>query len=150
MISSIEWRAAAVDVAGEGFCTLMCLDRGNGAPLELWLRTNAGTVMSTFVEGTMASLVSVWPEAVMKEREIHESFGVQFDNSESHVPLVYPEGSPLFGTYPMLKSRLLAARNTIAWPGAKEPGDSNSSPSRRKSLPMGVVADAAAHQGELI
>jgi NADH-quinone oxidoreductase subunit C len=150
MISSIEWGAAAAEVTDEGFCTLMCLDRGNGAPLELWLRTNAGTVISSIVEGTVASLVSVWPEAVMKEREIHESFGVQFDNAESHVPLVFTENSPLFGTHPMLKSRLLAARNNVAWPGAKEPGDSNSSPSRRKSLPMGVVADVVAHQGELI
>ena len=150
MIPSVEWRAAAAEVADEGFCMLMCLDRGNGAPLELWLRTNSGTVLTTTVTDIAQSLASVWQEAVIKQREIHESFGVRFDDAESHVPLVFPEGSPLFGTHPMLKSRLLASRNNVAWPGAKEPGDSHSSPSRRKSLPMGVVADATAHEGTFL
>ena len=75
MIDVDVWSEAASELAAEGFCMLMCLDRGAGAPLELWLRTNAGSVLVTTVSDSPVPSVShVWPEAVMKEREIHEMF----------------------------------------------------------------------------
>lgn len=149
MIESKDWRATAARVVDEGLCMLMCVDRGNAAALELWLRTDAGTVLSCAVDGVAQSLMDVWPDAVVREREIHEMFGVRFDNAASHEPLVFQPGHPLYGVYPLVKSRLLRQRNDVAWPGAKDPSDASTSPSRRKTLPAGVV-DASSFEGELI
>ena len=149
MIDVRMWAEAASELAAEGFCMLMCLDRGAGAPLELWLRTNAGSVLvTTITDSPVPSVSHVWPEAAMKEREIHEMFGVEFD--ASHSPLLFPEGHPLQGVFPLLKTRALRNRNEVAWPGTKDPSDSGSSPSRRKSLPVGVVMDTQSFEGELI
>lgn len=148
MIPSAEWQEAARAVQAEGFCMLMCLDRGNGQPLELWLRTESGTVLTTTAEVEVPSLSSVWPEAKIKEREIHEAFGVHFDLADSHAPLLLSEA--VRNKNPMRKSVLLASRNEVPWPGAKDPSDSSTSPSRRKSLPMGVVSDMSAHDGEFL
>ena len=55
------------------------------------------------------------------------------------VPLLLPDG---FEGHPLRKDFVLAARAAKAWPGAKEPGesdgDAHSSPSRRKTRPPGV------------
>lgn len=97
-------------------------------------------------DGTeLPSLTSVWPGAAWHERETHEMFGLVFDGfddgtGEGLRPLLLPDG---FEGTPLRKSFELAARAAKVWPGAKEPGESDSagtgrSPGRRKVAPPGV------------
>jgi NADH-quinone oxidoreductase subunit C len=91
---------------------------------------------------TVASATGVWPGAAWHERETHEMFGVEFAGFEDGTgmglrPLLLPDG---FEGTPLRKSFVLAARASKPWPGAKEPGesDTHAAPSRRKTLPPGV------------
>jgi NADH-quinone oxidoreductase subunit C len=91
---------------------------------------------------TVASATSIWPGAAWHERETHEMFGVEFTGFEDGTgmglrPLLLPDG---FEGTPLRKSFVLAARASKPWPGAKEPGesDTHASPSRRRLLPPGV------------
>ena len=99
----------------------------------------------TNAAGRLASLTAVWPGVAWHERETFEMFGLAFDGYDdgSGYPLrslLLPEG---FEGHPLRKSFVLAARVSKAWPGAKEPGESEgSAPSRRKTMPPGVP-DAA-------
>jgi NADH-quinone oxidoreductase subunit C len=95
---------------------------------------------------SVGTATEVWPGAAWHERETHEMFGVDFSGFEDGTgmglrPLLLPDG---FEGTPLRKSFVLAARASKPWPGAKEPGESDtrSSPSRRKLLPPGVP-DAA-------
>ncbi len=91
----------------------------------------------------LASLTSLWPGVAWHERETFEMFGVGFDDyaDDSGLalrPLLLPDG---FEGTPLRKSFVLAARASKAWPGAKEPGESDAGPpvpGRRKTLPPGV------------
>ena len=90
----------------------------------------------------VASATDVWRGAAWHERETHEMFGLDFDGFDDGSgrglrPLLLPDG---FEGTPLRKSFVLAARASKAWPGAKEPGesDAHASPSRRKTLPPGV------------
>jgi len=90
----------------------------------------------------LPSLTSVWPGVAWHERETYEMFGVSFDGFDDGSglglrPLLLPEG---FEGTPLRKSFVLATRAVKAWPGAKEPGesDAHAAPSRRKTLPPGV------------
>lgn len=92
--------------------------------------------------GRLASLTPVWPGTAWHERETFEMFGLEFDGFDDGSPrplrpLLLPEG---FEGHPLRKSFVLAARASKPWPGAKEPGesDSHAAPSRRKTLPPGV------------
>ncbi|WP_256862315.1 NADH-quinone oxidoreductase subunit C [Microbispora sp. GKU 823] len=68
-------------------------------------------------------------------------FGVVFDGHPDLRPLLLPDG---FEGHPLRKDFVLAARVAKAWPGAKEPGESDhGSPSRRRMLPPGVPPDWA-------
>jgi NADH-quinone oxidoreductase subunit C len=91
---------------------------------------------------TVASATAVWPGAAWHERETHEMFGVEFTGFDDGTgmglrPLLLPDG---FEGTPLRKSFVLAARASKPWPGAKEPGesDTHASPSRRRLLPPGV------------
>ncbi len=91
---------------------------------------------------TLDSLTAVWAGVAWHERETFEMFGVDFtgfeDGSDLGLrPLLLPEG---FEGTPLRKSFMLAARASKPWPGAKEPGesDSHAAPSRRKVTPPGV------------
>ena len=90
----------------------------------------------------VASATGGWRGAAWHERETHEMFGLDFDGFDDGTgrglrPLLLPDG---FEGTPLRKSFVLAARASKAWPGAKEPGesDAHASPSRRKTLPPGV------------
>ena len=88
--------------------------------------------------GRVASLTGVWPGANWHERETFEMFGVVFDGHPNLVPLLLPEG---FEGHPLRKEFVLASRVAKAWPGAKEPGESDrdtGAPGRRRMLPPGV------------
>ncbi|WP_326819541.1 NADH-quinone oxidoreductase subunit C [Streptosporangium sp. NBC_01756] len=87
----------------------------------------------------LPSAVGVFRGADWHERETFEMFGVVFEGHPNLVPLLLPDG---FEGFPLRKDFVLAARVAKAWPGAKEPGESDhGSPSRRKTLPPGVPAD---------
>ena len=111
--------------------------QGRGKLRRLLLRTRVANA-----DGRLASLTDVWPGVAWHERETFEMFGLEFDGFDDGSgrplrPLLLPEG---FEGHPLRKSFVLAARVSKPWPGAKEPGesDSHAAPSRRKALPPGV------------
>ncbi|MHA6760676.1 NADH-quinone oxidoreductase subunit C [Streptacidiphilus sp. PAMC 29251] len=75
------------------------------------------------------------------ERETHEMFGIDFPGHPHLAPLLLPDG---FEGHPLRKEFVLAARVAKAWPGAKEPGESDhgsaegAPAARRRMLPPGV------------
>ncbi|MFD5516196.1 NADH-quinone oxidoreductase subunit C [Streptomyces sp. NPDC127066] len=84
----------------------------------------------------LPSAVTVYAGAAWHERETHEMFGVTFEGHPGLDPLLLPEG---FEGHPLRKDFVLAARVAKAWPGAKEPGESeHGGPKRRQMLPPGV------------
>ncbi|MBW5426180.1 NADH-quinone oxidoreductase subunit C, partial [Streptomyces sp. BG9H] len=84
----------------------------------------------------LASAVGVYAGAAWHERETHEMFGVTFEGHPGLTPLLLPEN---FEGHPLRKDFVLAARVAKAWPGAKEPGESeHGGPKRRQMLPPGV------------
>ncbi|MER6417585.1 NADH-quinone oxidoreductase subunit C [Streptomyces sp. NPDC001137] len=85
---------------------------------------------------TLASAVGVYAGAAWHERETHEMFGVVFEGHPALDHLLLPE---TFEGHPLRKDFVLAARVAKAWPGAKEPGESDhGGPKRRQMLPPGV------------
>jgi NADH-quinone oxidoreductase subunit C len=99
--------------------------------------------------GRLPSLTGIWPGVAWHERETFEMFGLIFDDFDDHSgnplrPLLLPDG---FEGTPLRKSFVLAARASKIWPGAKEPGesDTHAAPSRRKTLPPGVPDPAWVH-----
>jgi NADH:ubiquinone oxidoreductase subunit C len=84
----------------------------------------------------LPSAVSVYAGAAWHERETHEMFGVTFEGHPGLDTLLLPDG---FEGHPLRKDFVLAARVAKAWPGAKEPGESeHGGPKRRQMLPPGV------------
>ena len=84
----------------------------------------------------LASATAIFAGASWHERETFEMFGVTFDGHPNLVPLLLPDG---FEGNPLRKDFVLVARAAKAWPGAKEPGESDGdAPSRRKTRPPGV------------
>ncbi|HZC26242.1 MAG TPA: NADH-quinone oxidoreductase subunit C [Actinopolymorphaceae bacterium] len=92
----------------------------------------------------LASATGVYEGASWHERETHEMFGIGFDGHPGLAPLLLPEE---FEGRPLRKDFVLASRVAKAWPGAKEPGESDQdarrSPSRRRMAPPGVPAPDA-------
>jgi NADH-quinone oxidoreductase subunit C len=94
--------------------------------------------------GRLPTATAVWAGAAWHERETFEMFGVVFDGHPNLVPLLLPDG---FEGHPLRKDFVLASRVAKAWPGAKEPGESDhdvrgggAAPGRRRMLPPGVPA----------
>lgn len=86
----------------------------------------------------IATATGVFAGASWHERETFEMFGVSFDGHPNLVPLLLPDG---FEGNPLRKEFVLAARAAKAWPGAKEPGESDHGgepPRRRKITAPGV------------
>ncbi|MFE2039451.1 NADH-quinone oxidoreductase subunit C [Streptomyces sp. NPDC059477] len=84
----------------------------------------------------LASAVGVYAGAAWHERETHEMFGVDFAGHPGLDHLLLPD---TFEGHPLRKDFVLAARVAKAWPGAKEPGESeHGGPKRRQMLPPGV------------
>ncbi|MEV8453650.1 NADH-quinone oxidoreductase subunit C [Streptomyces sp. NPDC052095] len=126
-----DW-LSAVDEPDTGF--LVCahvVALAGGRVRRLMVRTtvpHAAPVLPT--------AVGVYAGAAWHERETHEMFGIGFDGHPHLVPLLLPEG---FEGHPLRKDFVLAARVAKAWPGAKEPGESeHGGPKRRTMLPPGV------------
>jgi NADH-quinone oxidoreductase subunit C len=79
----------------------------------------------------------VYAGAGWHERETHEMFGISITGHERLDTLLLPDG---FEGHPLRKDFVLASRVAKPWPGAKEPGESESdtAPSRRRTRPPGV------------
>lgn len=115
---------------------------GAPAPVEhLLLRT-----LVPHDRAQVASAAAVYAGARWHERETAEMFGVTFLDEAGRPlelePLLLPPG---FEGHPLRKDFLLASRLDRPWPGAKEPGESDSTvgaaaPSRRRMRPPGVPA----------
>jgi NADH-quinone oxidoreductase subunit C len=80
------------------------------------------------------TISGVFAGAAWHEREAAELFGVEFVGGERRRLLLNPE----FEGTPLRKDEVLAARTGTNWPGAKEPGESDFSPGRRRLAPPGV------------
>ncbi|MFE9920110.1 NADH-quinone oxidoreductase subunit C [Streptomyces sp. NPDC005774] len=84
----------------------------------------------------LPSAVGVYAGAAWHERETYEMFGVDFTGHPALDHLLLPD---TFEGHPLRKDFVLAARVAKAWPGAKEPGESeHGGPKRRQMLPPGV------------
>jgi NADH:ubiquinone oxidoreductase subunit C len=84
----------------------------------------------------LPTAVDVYAGAGWHERETHEMFGVGFEGHPALDHLLLPE---TFEGHPLRKDFVLAARVAKAWPGAKEPGESeHGGPKRRQMQPPGV------------
>ncbi len=94
---------------------------------------------------SLGSITGVFRGAAWHERETHEMFGLGFDGFDDGTglgmrPLLLPDG---FEGTPLRKSFVLAARASKAWPGAKEPGESeHSKPTGRRRVSAPGVPDA--------
>ncbi|HEY3013491.1 MAG TPA: NADH-quinone oxidoreductase subunit C [Nocardioides sp.] len=115
-------------------------DAGLGVVAHLWSPPHRhGLLLRTRVPRDAAhldSLVAVFPGAAWHERETFEMFGVVFDGHPDLKKLLLPDE---FEGNPLRKEFVLAARVAKTWPGAKEPGETESgAPSRRRIRPPGV------------
>ncbi|MGI5147377.1 NADH-quinone oxidoreductase subunit C [Plantactinospora sp. CA-294935] len=126
-----DW-LSAVDELAEGFDVVA----------HLWsTRHRHGVLLRTRVPrdaATVGSVVDLFPGATWHERETHEMFGVDFAGHPDLAPLLLP---PEFEGHPLRKEFVLASRVAKAWPGAKEPGESEAGTARRQAVrPPGVPA----------
>jgi len=85
-------------------------------------------------EARIDTVHGVFAGAGWHEREVAELFGVEFVGGERGRLLLNPE----FEGTPLRKDEVLAARTGMNWPGAKEPGEHDVSPGRRRLVPPGV------------
>jgi NADH-quinone oxidoreductase subunit C len=156
------WSRATVDVAPEHWSALVTAARdGLGCDFFDWLSAvdelDAGLTVVVHVWSTsqrygvllrtrvprdapsLASIVDVYPGAAWSERETYEMFAIDFAGHPDLSPLLLPPG---FEGHPLRKDFVLASRMAKAWPGAKEPGESEAgaeSGSRRAPMrPPGV------------
>jgi NADH-quinone oxidoreductase subunit C len=83
----------------------------------------------------LPTVTGIYRGAAWHERETAEMFGVVFDGHPYPVPLLLPAG---FEGHPLRKDFALAARAAQEWPGAKEPGEREVPPARRRLAPPGV------------
>jgi NADH-quinone oxidoreductase subunit C len=157
-----SWARATVDVAPEHWSALVTaardalgcdffdwlsavddVDAGLAVVAHVWSTSRRyGVLLRTHVprdESSLASIVAIYPGAAWSERETYEMFNVEFVGHPDLVPLLLPPG---FEGHPLRKDFVLASRVAKAWPGAKEPGESEvgtGSGSRRAPMrPPGV------------
>ncbi|EFL24116.1 putative NADH dehydrogenase [Streptomyces himastatinicus ATCC 53653] len=127
-----DW-LSAVDEPGEGFrVAVHVVAVTPGAAIRrLLVRTTV-----PHAAATLPTAVGVYAGAAWHERETHEMFGIAFSGHPGLAPLLLPDN---FEGHPLRKDFVLAARVAKAWPGAKEPGESDhGGPKRRQMLPPGV------------
>jgi NADH-quinone oxidoreductase subunit C len=110
-----DW-LSAVDDLDDGFSVVAHVWSTAGR-YGLLLRTRVGRDGAA-----VPSIIEVYPGAAWPERETHEMFGVDFVGHPDLAPLLLP---PEFDGHPLRKDFVLASRVAKAWPGAKEPGESD-------------------------
>ncbi|GAA2629780.1 hypothetical protein GCM10010399_72100 [Dactylosporangium fulvum] len=124
-----DW-LSAVDELPEGFTVVA----------HLWSTVQQhGVLLRTALPRTapaVASVVDLYPGAAWHERETHEMFDINFTGHPGLKPLLLPAE---FEGHPLRKEFVLAARVAKPWPGAKEPGESEHTVSKRAPMrPPGV------------
>ncbi len=145
------WHDTFVELKADGytyFDWLSAVDEGEGVRLVAHLlrpKPWDHLIVATFLtaDQAAASVADVFAGAAWHERETHEMFGLAFGEGEQPAPLLLPDG---FEGHPLRKDFVLASRVVKAWPGAKEPGESDHdlkgrSPGRRRVKPPGVPDD---------
>ncbi|RJK93419.1 NADH-quinone oxidoreductase subunit C [Vallicoccus soli] len=145
----LDWLSAA-DELEEGFAVVACLwdvsgcGDGGGGLRRVLLRTRVPRDAAR-----LPTVTHLFRGAGWHERETAEMFGIAFDGHPSPGPLLLPDG---FEGHPLRKEFVLASRAAKAWPGAKEPGESDADVAasgapgpgrggasrRRRTLPPGV------------
>lgn len=123
----------AVDELDDGFSVVAHVARHRVGNVDsLLVRTRVPNDAAS-----VACVCGVFAGAGWHERETHEMFGVGFEGHGPLETLLLPDG---FEGHPLRKEFVLASRVAKAWPGAKEPGESDhdGSPSRRRMRPPGV------------
>ncbi|MFI6845576.1 NADH-quinone oxidoreductase subunit C [Kitasatospora sp. NPDC050467] len=131
-LSFFDW-LSAVDELAEGFSVAAHLASADAPGVRhLLVRTRVPRD-----KAALPTAVEVYAGAAWHERETHEMFGIDFPGHPYLATLLLPDG---FEGYPLRKEFVLAARVAKAWPGAKEPGESDhgDGPARRKMQPPGV------------
>ncbi|MFI7540136.1 NADH-quinone oxidoreductase subunit C [Actinoplanes sp. NPDC049599] len=116
------------------------LDEGFTVVAHLWsTRRKHGLLVRarlTRDNPVVESIVDIFPGAAWHERETHEMFGIAFSRHPDLRPLLLPPG---FEGNPLRKEFVLASRVAKAWPGAKEPGESEAGTAKRAPMrPPGV------------
>jgi NADH:ubiquinone oxidoreductase subunit C len=155
-VAAEEWVAGVALARDELGCRffdwLSAVDEGDGLRLVCHLAGHrTGEVDHLLVrtllphEGALvASVAGVFAGARWHERETHEMFGVDFTDGGEVLPLERLLLPDAFEGHPLRKDFVLASRVAKVWPGAKEPGESESTPvptrSRRTPRPPGVPA----------
>jgi NADH-quinone oxidoreductase subunit C len=141
-----QWRAAVAAARDDGyeyFDWLGCVDeigRSDTFRVVLMLRrppSYEAVVLTTRVprdDPRLESVGEVFRGAGWHERESAELFGIEFAGGDRRRLLLGPDASAA----PLRKDEVLAARTVGPWPGAKEPGETDASPSRRRMVPPGV------------
>ena len=152
LVAAADWRTAVESLMEQGyrcFDWLGCVDeigRSDELRIVLSLRnlddpSEGEQWLSVRVDRShpqLDSLRSLFAGAAWHEREAAELFGVFFVGGERRRLLLSEE---FVGT-PMRKDEVLAARTAMPWPGAKEPGETDAAPSRRRMVPAGVPEPA--------
>jgi NADH-quinone oxidoreductase subunit C len=153
MVAAEEWTAAVQQARADGFTFFEWLGaedligRSDTMRVMLALRRldRPGEVALLGVElprtaPRLASIRTIFAGAAWHEREAAELFGVEFVGGQPGRLLLAPD---FVGT-PLRKDEVLAARTAVAWPGAKEPGESGDpgETSRRRLVPPGVPEPA--------
>ncbi|MFF7459440.1 NADH-quinone oxidoreductase subunit C [Kitasatospora sp. NPDC008115] len=131
-LTFFDW-LSAVDELADGFSVVAHLAAVDAPGVRhLALRTRVPRDAAA-----LPTAVPVYAGAAWHERETHEMFGIDFPGHPHLITLLLPDG---FEGHPLRKEFVLAARVAKAWPGAKEPGESDhgDGPARRKMQPAGV------------
>lgn len=156
IVEPTEWHQTLAGLKADGytyFDWLSAVDEADGFRLVAHvLRPDPWDhlIVAAFLDAGEAaqSVADVFAGAAWHERETHEMFGIDFGDGEQPEPLLLPDG---FEGHPLRKDFVLASRVVKPWPGAKEPGESDSdiradapgdlkgrSPGRRRVKPPGV------------
>lgn len=145
-VPAARWRAAVEAARDPG--TLDCdffdwlsavdeVDAGFTVVAHLWsTRQRHGVLLRARLpraDATIESVVDLFPGAAWHERETFEMFGIDFAGHPDLRPLLLPPG---FEGNPLRKEFVLASRVAKAWPGAKEPGESEAGAGAAKRAPM--------------
>ncbi len=119
-LSYLDW-LSGVDELADGF-SIVAHVVDPDTVLHVLLRTRVPRE-----EPRLPSVASVHSGASWHERETAEMYGVTFDGHPDPAPLLLPEE---FEGHPLRKDFVLASRVVKAWPGMKEPGESDATASR--------------------
>ena len=137
--AGVEAEAEAASAAGPAAAA-----RAGGAAAAASRPRVRRVLLRTRIPRNAAALptaTGVFAGAGWHERETHEMFGIDFTGHPHMETLLLPDG---FEGHPLRKEFVLAARVAKAWPGAKEPGESDhgtgeaAPAARRRMLPPGV------------